>query len=272
MATRTLESSTRRLVGKVALITGGASGIGAATARLFAHHGAKLVVADIQDTEGRSLASTVGASYVHCDVADEAHVAAAVDAAVSTYGHLDVVFANAGIADFPYTPLASMDWAVFDRTMAVNVTGVALALKHAARVMVPLKRGSVVATASVAGFMGGITPHAYTCSKHAVLGLVRNAAAELATAGVRVNAVSPYGLASKATCSAFGIGPEEVEEYMRERATLKRATLKADDIAEAVLYLASDEAKYVSGHNLVVDGGFLVINSTFIPFDQYINK
>ncbi|KAK1300565.1 Momilactone A synthase [Acorus calamus] len=258
-----LPAAAKRLQGKVALITGGASGIGKATARLFRAHGAKVVIADIQDGPGRSVSADLGGPsdclYVRCDVTEESDVRDAVDAAVSTFGKLDVIHNNAGVID-PLTPLAETGKSHFERVLAVNLTGSFLGTKHAARVMVPNRRGSIVMTASASSVIGSVNmsvTHAYTISKHGLLGLMRNAAAELGQFGVRVNCVSPYGLATPLTKKAWSFaGDAEVEEAYGRYAALKGATLRAEDVAYAVLYLASEEAKYVSGHNLAVDGGF----------------
>jgi len=151
-----------RLAGKVAVITGGASGIGKATAAEFVRNGAKVVIADIQDDLGHAVAAELGgpgaACYTRCDVADEAQVAAAVDLAVARHGHLDVMFNHAGIGGATRTPppLGAVDLADFDRVMAVNGRGVLAGLKHAARVMVPCRRGSIICTASVAALLGGV--------------------------------------------------------------------------------------------------------------------
>ncbi|XP_010917564.1 momilactone A synthase isoform X2 [Elaeis guineensis] len=258
-----LTSAARRLEGKVALITGGASGIGEATAKLFTRHGARVMIADVQDDKGRALCESLGssvASYVHCDMTDESHVRDAVDAAVSRHGKLDIMFNNAGIIGSPCMQILKSEKADFERVVGINLVGSYLGTKHAARVMIPARRGSIVMTASVASVDPAMTPVAYTCSKHAVLGLMRSAAVELGQFGVRVNCVSPYALATPLAATAFGMGGEELEDFMHEHAILKGVRLKAEDIAEAVLFLGSEEAKYVSGLNLLVDGGFTTAN------------
>ncbi|TXG58196.1 hypothetical protein EZV62_016025 [Acer yangbiense] len=261
----------RRLEGKVALITGGVSGMGECTARLLAQHGAKVVIADIQDELGQSAVHSIGpsnSSYVHCDVTNESHIKDAVNQTVTTHGKLDIMFNNAGIIDNFKPRIMDNEKADFERVLSVNITGVFLGIKHAARVMVPARSGSIISTTSIASRVGAASTHAYCCSKHAVAGLTKNAAAELGQFGIRVNCVSPYAVATPLSSSYFGISDEEIENQSNLNANLKGVTLKAGDIANAALYLASDEARYVSGHNLFIDGGFSVVNPFFNLF-QY---
>ncbi|XP_057467290.1 secoisolariciresinol dehydrogenase-like [Actinidia eriantha] len=268
-----LSATTRRLEGKVALITGGASGIGECTAKLFASHGAKVVIADIQDVLGHSVLKDIGPSnctYVHCDVTNEDHIRNAVDKTVETYGKLDIMFNNAGIGGPNKARIIDNEKEDFERVLAINVTGVFLGMKHAARVMVPAKSGIIISTSSISSGMGGAASHAYCCAKHAVLGLTRNLAIELGQFGIRVNCLSPYALATPLAKEFVGLDDDQqLEMVMNMNANLKGVTLRTDDVANAALYLASDDAKYISGHNLVIDGGFSINNSAFKIFQYH---
>lgn len=266
-----VNSNLCRLEGKVALITGGASGIGECTAKVFAHHGAKVVIADIQDDLGHSVIKDLGPSnslYVHCDVTDESHVKKAVKKTMATYGKLDIMFNNAGIADENKARIIDNEKSDFERILSVNVTGVFLGIKHASQAMIPARTGSIISTASISSYVGGAASHAYACSKHAVLGLTKNAAVELGQFGIRVNCLSPYALVTPLARKFVGLDDEGFENLMNSLANLKGVTLKAEDVANAALYLASNESKYVSGHNLLIDGGFSILNPSFQMF-QY---
>ncbi|KAJ0816501.1 putative secoisolariciresinol dehydrogenase [Helianthus annuus] len=264
-----MTSSTLRLEGKVALITGAASGIGECTAKLFAQHGAKIVIADIQDELGQAVCETIGSSssiYVHCNVTNEDDVKNAVDMAIATYGKLDIMFCNAGIMDPKKARIIDNEKYDFERVLSVNVTGVFLSMKHAARVMVPARAGSILSMASMTSNIGGGASHAYCGAKHAVAGLTKNVAVELGQFGIRVNCLSPYAMVTTLTTNYTGREPEDLENALNHLGNLKGVTLKADDVAKAALFLASDEAKYISGHNLFIDGGFSIVNPSFNMF------
>jgi NAD(P)-dependent dehydrogenase (short-subunit alcohol dehydrogenase family) len=259
------------LAGKVAIITGAASGIGKATATEFVRNGAKIILTDIQDDLGRAVAAELGpeATYTRCDVTDEAQIAAAVDLAVARHGRLDVMYNHAGVAGpMAVDSITSLDIAGYDRTMAVNARSAVAGIKHAARVMVPRQTGCIICTASTAGVIGGVIAPPYSISKAAVIGAVRALAGELGRHGVRVNAISPHAIAT--TFGLRGLAellPEASEEDLRRMVKGLNemgggTVLEVEDIARAAVYLASDEAKYVNGHNLVVDGGYTVSKLT----------
>ncbi|XP_057965558.1 short-chain dehydrogenase reductase 3b-like [Malania oleifera] len=261
--------SKPRLEGKVAIVTGAASGIGEEAVRLFVENGASVVAADVQDELGCRVVASIGSekvTYRHCDVRDENQVKEMVNHTLEKFGSLDILFSNAGIIG-TLTGILDLDISGFDDTMATNVRGVAATIKHAARAMVAGKvRGSIICTSSVAGLIGGTGPHAYTASKHALVGLVRATCSELGTYGIRVNCISPFGIATPLSCAAYNLKPHEVEANSLALSNLKGTVLKARDVAEAALFLASDESTYISGHNLTVDGGFTVVNHSSSAF------
>jgi len=265
------------LEGKSALVTGGATGIGEAIVRLFREHGAKVGIADIQDEAGQRLRDALGdqdVMFVHCDVTVEEDVRAAVDAAAARFGALDIMVNNAGITGNKVTDIRNVDFAEVRKVFDINVHGVFLGMKHAARIMIPQKRGSIVSLASVASVIGGMGPHAYTGSKHAVVGLTKSVAGELGRHGVRVNCVSPYAVPTALSMPHLPQGAraddalKDFLAFVGGEANLKGVDVMPRDVAEAVLYLASDEARYVSALNLMVDGGFTAVNHNLTPFED----
>ncbi len=253
-----------RLQGKVAVVTGGANGIGEGTVRRFVEEGAMVVVADLQDAPGQALVAELGTAtcFAHADVTDEADVAAAVDLAVSTFGRLDVMFNNAGILG-AIGPLLETPVEAWDLTIAVLVRSVFLGMKHAARVMVPQGQGSILSTTSTAGVLGGLGPHTYTAAKHAVIGLTKSVGSELAADGIRVNAIAPGSTVTAMTATAITGDHTDVATAERQIAASSNLGIAGApvDIANAALYLASDEARYITGHTLVVDAGQTTMSS-----------
>ncbi|KAF5470760.1 hypothetical protein F2P56_011251 [Juglans regia] len=272
-ASSLLAPIAKRLAGKVALITGGASGIGESTARLFAEHGAKVIIADIQDELGFSVCQDKSIngdiSYVHCDVTSESDVENAVNTAVSKHGKLDIMFNNAGHIGQIHENIVALEQKDYKRVFDVNVLGSFLGAKHAAKVMIPAKRGTILFTASSVTQSQGMASHTYTASKHAVVGLTKNLCVELGQYGIRVNCISPHSVVTPMLLKSIGIDKEKAEEIVSSAANLKGAVLEGGDLAEAALFLASEESKYVSGLNLVVDGGY---STTNIALPESIQK
>jgi len=248
-----------RLAGKVAAITGAASGFGTVTARRFVAEGCRVLLGDIQEGPGRALADELGdsARFLRCDVTREDDVAALVDAAQTEFGRLDIMFNNAGIVG-AVGPIDTTDSAEWQATLDVLLNGVFYGLKHAARVMKPQGSGAIISMSSTAGIMGGLGPHAYAACKHAVVGLTKNVAAELCRHGIRVNAIAPAGMATAMVANVMTGDPDNLAEARHQLARTSPLVDRAglpEDVANAALWLASDESGYTSGHVLTTDAG-----------------
>lgn len=263
-----------RLEGKVAAITGASSGFGAATARLFVSQGCKVALGDIQEEAGRAVADELGDSavFTRCDVTAEEDVANLVDTAVRAFGKLDIMFNNAGIVG-AVGPIDSTPTEEWKATLDILLNGVFYGVKHAARVMKPQESGAIVSMSSTAGILGGLGPHTYTAAKHAVVGLTKSAGAELCRFGIRVNCISPAGMATPMVANVSTGDPTAIEETKRNLAAaspLKGRPGLAEDVANAALWLASDESGYTNGHTLTTDAGMTTGSSPNPPaFDQY---
>lgn len=255
---------TGRLDGKVAVITGGASGIGAATVRRFVEEGARVVLGDLQDGPGADLAASLGdsARYRHADVGREADVAALVHEATSTWGRLDVLFNNAGFVGATGS-FEDTTESEYDLTMDVLLKSVFFGIKHAAPVMKAQRSGSIVSTASVCGLMPSIGTHLYNVAKAGVVMMTKSLALELAEWDIRVNCVCPGYVATglAAGGSLTDLGPDATEQRLataRERMAHSQPIQRMgepDDVASLVTFLASDESSWLTGTAQVIDGG-----------------
>ena len=260
---------TRRLEGRVAAITGAASGIGEATARRFVNEGATVVVGDIQDSLGEELVDELGGAglYRHCDVTVEDDVASLVDVAISEFGHLDIMMNNAGLVG-TRGPVAQIPMQEYDLTMSILLRGTFIGMKHSARVMQPRGTGSIISLASTAGIQGGLGPHVYAAAKHGVVGLTKNVAAELCRSGIRVNCIAPGSTATPMVAKAHlddHEALEALEHHLAETSPIRGRPGLPRDVANVALFLASDEAGNVNGHCLTVDGGLTTGSSASDP-------
>ncbi|KAK8370186.1 hypothetical protein V6Z12_A01G161000 [Gossypium hirsutum] len=217
------------MIGKVAVVTGGARGIGAATAKLFAENGAYVVIADILDEAGTMLANSIGARYIHCDVAKESDVESAIQLAITWKGKLDILFSNAGIGGTA-SSITSLDMEQVKHLVSINLLGNRLTL---------------------------------TLSKAGIVGLMRTAACELGVHGIRVNCISPHGVPTDMLISGYRMfrgketTPEEVKKLVGDQGSLLRGkAATVEDVAQAAVFLASDDTGFITAHNLVIDGGY----------------
>jgi len=250
---------TAELEGKVALVTGGTSGIGRDTAVLFAKAGAKVVVSGRREPEGNETVSLVRAAggeglFVKADVSKASDVDSLIQTTVQHFGRLDIAFNNAGIEGV-WVPIARQSEEDWDQTIAINLKGVWLCLKYELRQM--LKQGTggaIVNMASISGLMGSVGAGAYTASKHGVVGLTKTAALENAKSGIRINAVCP-GVVETAMAERLFSAPA-VHKYLLDCHPVGRFG-KPAEIADAVLWMCSERASFMTGQSLVLDGGFL---------------
>ena len=274
----TIEEHTmdQRLANKVAVITGAASGIGAATVRTYVEHGARVVLGDIQDDLGAALVKSLGgaenATFCHCDVTDEQQVETLVETAVSQYGGIDIMFNCAGIVG-AVGPMSTTPAAEWKLTIDIMLNGVFYGMKHASRHMKAAGSGSIISMSSTAGVMGGLGPHAYTAAKHAVVGMTKGLAAEVGLFGVRVNCIAPAGMATPMVADVLTGDHQKLDETiaaLAEGSPLRGRAGLAQDVANAALWLASDESGYTSGLTLTVDAG-ATTGSTAAPpaFAEY---
>lgn len=253
-----------KLNGRIAVITGGASGVGAATVRRFVAEGATVVFADILDERGEALAEELGESavYVHANVAREDDVAAAIDLAATRWGRIDCLFNNAGAGGVDDN-LESLPMDGYEQTMNVLLRGVLVGMKHVAPIMKRRRSGSIINTGSVAGLRAGYGPLVYSIAKAAVIHLSRCTAMQLGEWGVRVNCICPGGIVTPIFGKALGLPPEKADETLGIVTELLRNSQAIprpghpNDIAAAALWLASDDSSFVNGHALVVDGGLV---------------
>jgi NAD(P)-dependent dehydrogenase (short-subunit alcohol dehydrogenase family) len=246
--------------GRTALITGGAGGIGGATALAFARAGANVVIADIA-AEGVALAESIVASggraaFVRCDVTRTADVDALVEQTIARFGALDFAFNNAGIEE-EHARLGDSDEALFDRMMAINVKGVWACMRAEIRVMQAQKRGVIINTASVAGLVGAPKHAIYGASKHAVIGLTKSAAAEYGRVGIRINAVCPGVIRTAMYQRVIEQGLAD-EQGIRRLHPIGRIG-EVEEVAGAVLWMCSPEAGFMTGHAMTVDGGMTAV-------------
>jgi NAD(P)-dependent dehydrogenase (short-subunit alcohol dehydrogenase family) len=248
-----------QLHGKTALVTGAAHGIGKATATLLAQHGARVLVTDINERLGETLAASLpGAKFMRVDVADERDVSNAVDHAVKEFGQLDIMINNAGLVGVVGS-ISRIDAKEWDSTMRVLLDGVFFGLKHASRVMMPRRSGRILVTSSSAGVVSGVGAHCYTAAKHGVIGLVKSVAAELASFGICVNSVAPSVTVTQMAID--GLGSVEAATKLSADVSPMARAIMPEDVANIFLFLSGDQSRNITGQTLVIDGGWMALGT-----------
>jgi NAD(P)-dependent dehydrogenase (short-subunit alcohol dehydrogenase family) len=255
-----------RLSGKVAIITGAASGMGRATAMRFAGEGAKIVIADLNKDGGESAARDCrengsDAVFQKTDVSGETDVKAAVDRAVKEFGRLDIIYNNAGLGG-AVGPLENISVENWDKTMAILLRGVFLGIKHSIPAMRKVGGGSIISTASIAGIQGYAGIHPYSAAKAGVINLTRSAATELAKDKIRVNCICPGGINTPLIYGNLKGGENSAAQFLSKMQPMPREG-RPDDIANMALFLASDESEWITGAAMVVDGGYTAAGNFF---------
>jgi NAD(P)-dependent dehydrogenase (short-subunit alcohol dehydrogenase family) len=265
------------LDGNVAVITGGASGIGEGTVRKFVEEGARVVIADLHEGRGNALAEELGAAataFVKTDVAQESDVKDAIETAVRKFGRLDTIFNNAGFGGVSGAIEETDMGEAYDATMDALLKGPIMGMKHAVPIMKQQRSGSIVSTASVAGLRTNAGPHVYSAAKAAVIHLTKSVAVEVAAFGIRVNCVCPGAITTRIFGGFMDLTPEQEEQMLKalpaifqNSQPLKLAGMPSD-IANGVAWLSSDAARFVTGQALVIDGGISLHSAGIIGDGQ----
>ena len=252
------------LDGKVAIVTGGSSGIGERIVELFVEQGAKVVVAARRQQEGSALEKRLGIRFIRTDVANESDVKTMVDQTVKWFGRVDCLVNNAGVPS-PMVSITEIDVPTIDQLLAVNVRGVLLGIKHVAPVMLAQKAGSIINIGSIAGLRGGASGHIYSATKAAVQSITRSAGAELGEKGIRVNTISPGAIVTGIFAKNAGVEGSKADRLtdvikgaFASLQPIPRAGMP-EDIAQAAVFLASDGSSFINCQDIVVDGGMTSI-------------